>query len=74
VLSKSFSGSTDAQVWFDLRIHVDDQSLSAPGQIAAWPVHGKNACKPYRYFRVIQTTDNTNILSLCAVELYGYFQ
>ncbi|KAL4557579.1 hypothetical protein LXL04_035762 [Taraxacum kok-saghyz] len=74
----NFQGSSDGKNWTNLRVHENDQTLSKPGQFASWAVTGPNALLPFRYFRVAlmgPTSDDINpwTLSICFLELYGYF-
>ncbi|KVI07377.1 BTB/Kelch-associated [Cynara cardunculus var. scolymus] len=76
--SRTYQGSSDGKIWTNLRVHEKDQTLSKPGQFASWAVTGPNALLPFRYFRVAlmgPTTDDINLwtLSICFLELYGYF-
>ncbi len=60
----------------DLKIHINDETITHPGQVAHWAIFGKNASSAFRYFRVITTgpsSTRTNSFALCGIELYGYF-
>lgn len=75
----SLEGSMDGQRWTQLRTHHNDQTLSHGGQYASWPVFGANALLPFRFFRVVLLGPTTSAstpwnLSLCYLELYGYFR
>jgi hypothetical protein len=75
----SLQGSMDGHRWTQLRTHQNDQTLSQIGQYASWPVFGANALLPFRFFRVILLGPTSSLstpwnLSLCYLELYGYFR
>ena len=62
----------------DLRRHIDDRRLAAPGAYASWPVVGHASAVPYRAFRVLligpnPEAQNPRHVCLSYVELYGYF-
>lgn len=74
----ALQGSTDGQVWVDLRRHIDDRRLSKPGQYASWPLVGRATAVPYRIFRVLligpnPEAQNPRHVCLSYIELYGYF-
>ncbi|KAJ7516513.1 hypothetical protein O6H91_22G061000 [Diphasiastrum complanatum] len=74
-----FQGSVDEEQWTDLKVHRKDQTICRPGQYASWPVHGAKSLLPFRFFRIL-LIDSTACastpwnLSLCYIELYGYFR
>lgn len=75
----SFQGSMDGQKWLELRTHRNDQTLCQAGQYASWPIFGSQALLPFRFFRVLLLSPTTSFsaqwnLSLCYLELYGYFR
>ncbi|XP_078177941.1 BTB/POZ domain-containing protein isoform X1 [Carex rostrata] len=75
----ALQGSMDGENWMNLRVHENDQTICWPGQFASWPISGPSALLPFRFFRVILTGltagDNSSLnLSICFLELYGYFR
>eukprot|EP00887_Chlorella_sp_A99_P006709 scaffold3.g6709.t1 len=71
-------GSNDGAAWTDLRRHLNDVTLSLPGQYASWPVTSHASAVPYRLFRVLLAAPspeaaNPRHVSLSGLELYGYF-
>lgn len=79
IRSWNLQGSMDGQVWTNLRAHENDQTMCGLGQFASWPITGRTALLPFRYFRVIlmgPTTDDSIAwnLCICFLELYGYFR
>lgn len=75
----TWQGSMDGQHWTQLRTHHNDQTLCQAGQYASWPIFGSQALLPFRFFRVILLGPTTSLsaqwnLSLCYLELYGYFR
>ncbi len=68
-------GSRDSEHWTTLRSHVNDTSISMPGQYASWPVFGHAASLPYRAFRLLligPSASDPHTLALSNLELYGY--
>ncbi len=71
----SMQGSRDLEGWTTLRSHVNDTSISMPGQFASWPVFGHAASAPYRAFRLLligPSAGDPHTLALSNLELYGY--
>ena len=70
-----FQGSNDNTTWVMLRKHVGDEGLNGKAYaVAHWPVEGKEAATPFRYFRLLQNGKCSNgydHLMCCGIELWG---
>ena len=69
-----FQGSNDNTTWVMLRKHVGDEGLNKAYAVAHWPVEGKEAATPFRYFRLLQNGKNSwgdEFLQCCGIELWG---
>eukprot|EP00850_Spirogloea_muscicola_P000505 SM000002S05585 [mRNA] locus=s2:1003094:1008237:+ [translate_table: standard] len=71
-------GSVDGETWINLRMHEGDTTMCRPGQYSSWPVFGAQALLPYRILRIKLLAPTTSVsnpyhLSLCSLELYGFF-
>lgn len=67
-----FEASNDTSQWDKLTEHFNDDTLQEKGATASWRV--SNCPKKYRYFRILQTAQNSNkhhYLALSGVEFYG---
>lgn len=67
-----FEGSNDGVSWVTLDVQVDNNTLMAKNQWAAFPL--PPVTQDYRHFRILQTGRNSNqhhYLGLGAVELFG---
>ncbi|CAD6338097.1 unnamed protein product [Miscanthus lutarioriparius] len=75
--SWALQGSMDGRNWTSLRVHDDDPTICHPGQFASWPIVGPAALLPFGFFRVALTGPAAGCtwnLSICFLELYGYFR
>jgi len=68
-----FSGSNDNINWIDLKVHVNDASLTLKGTSKSWDIDS-NSNSYFRYFRILQNgfnSSNNDYFSLGGVEMYG---
>eukprot|EP00729_Bicosta_minor_P032581 gene32581-biopygen15401 len=68
-------GSNDDSTWTLLKTHANDAALpSQKYSTASWPIEAAADGASYRYFRIIQTGENSsgyNYLMCAGIELYG---
>ena len=77
VAPRSFvlEGSTGGHTWEVLKRHVDDRTVTKPGQFYSWPVPATGAGGGFQHFRLRlegPASDGSRLLAICAWELYGY--
>lgn len=68
-------GSNDGLNWTTLREHINDSTMEDSAYSEGnWEVNSSASRTPFRYFRIIQTGENSNgydTLVCCGIELYG---
>jgi hypothetical protein len=75
----TFEGSNDRVVWQLLREHINDESLNSKGATHTWLIDQAqpsivNSPQGFRYFRILQTGENSNkhhYLACSGFEIYG---